>query len=120
MVLDHSFAVETYTAWVLLTVRTHLRNMNVGVWGGRWDSDSPTFTVSKSYVEALVTRRPASQKRGLEGDLLHQCQQMVTDFKRPSHIYSHQQGTFLDKVLDDVDSAAKRTTEMQPSPMPWR
>ena len=56
MVSDQSFTVETYIAWVLLTVCTRLRGKNAGVWGRCWDSDSTTFTDSKSYIEVLVAR----------------------------------------------------------------
>ena len=43
---------------------------------------------------------------------------MSAKFPTPRHLYSHQEGTFLDEVLDDADSTAKVQALQQSHPMP--
>ena len=50
--------------------------------------------------------------------LLADCIEHATHFPPPQHLYSHQEGTFLDLVLDDVDREAKAQALRPPHPMP--
>ena len=49
--------------------------------------------------------------------LLADCIKLAGQFPPPQHLYSHQQGTFLDSVLDDVDREAKAQALCQPHPV---
>ena len=50
--------------------------------------------------------------------LLADCVRLAGQFPPPQNLYSHQQGTFLDLVLDDVDWEAKAQALRQPHPVP--
>ena len=76
------------------------------------------FTDCKSFIMALHSRRPNELGTGLVDLLLADCIDPPTPFPPPQHLYSHQEGTGLDVVLDDVDNAAKAQALRQPYPMP--
>ena len=65
------------------------------------------FTNFKSFIMALRSRRPGDLGTGLVDLLLADCVCQVEFFPPPQHLYSNQEGTFLDAVLDAVDSTAK-------------
>ena len=92
----------------------------VGLWGRRSGQDTdaaPTFTYSKSYITVLVFDSPSSTKKGLVDNLLRAFQHLVLQFQNPTHIYSHRSVTFLDNILDSVDSVAKDTALLQCRPL---
>ena len=106
--LDHSYAVEMYTSWVLCRVKnTLLASAHVACATARSLRDSGNFTNSKSFIMALHSRRPSALGPGLVDLLLADCIDWATPFPPPQHAYSHQEATFLDLVLDEVDGAAK-------------
>ena len=76
------------------------------------------FIDSRSYIQALCSRRPEELGTGLVDLLLADCIRLAGQFPPPQHLYSHQQGTFLDSVLDDVDREAKAQALRQPHPVP--
>ena len=77
-----------------------------------------SFTDSKSFIQALCSRRLEELGAGLVDLLLADCVRLAGQFPPPQHLYSHQQGTFLDLVLDDVDREAKAQALRQPHPVP--
>ena len=42
-------------------------------------------------------------------NVVNECRQLVADFATPKHLVSHNQGAFLDRVLEKVDIYAKDT-----------
>ena len=66
----------------------------------------------------LGSRRPAELGEGLVDLLLSNCIELAGRFPPPQHLYSHQQGNFLDSVLDDADKAAKAEALRQSHPVP--
>ena len=69
--------------------------------------DGGNFTDSKSFIVALRSRRPKELGTGLVDFLPADCIEHATHFPPHQHFYSHQEGTFLDLVLDNVDREAK-------------
>ena len=117
--LDHSYAVEVYTAWVLCQGNhTLLASGSVACATARSLREGGIFTDSKSFIQALCSRRPEELGTGLVDLLLADCVRLAGHFPPPQHLYSHQQGTFLDLVLDDVDREAKAQVLRQPHPVP--
>ena len=109
--LDHSYAAEVYTSWILCRVkRAMLASTHVACATTHSLRESSDFTDSKSFILALRSRRPEV----LVDLLLADYNEHATHFPAPQHLYSHHEGTFLDLVLDDVDREAMR----QPHPMP--
>ena len=76
------------------------------------------LTDSRSYIQALGSRRPAELGEGPVHLLLSDCIQLASQFPPPQHLYSYQQGYFLDSVLNDVNKAAKAQALRQPHPVP--
>ena len=117
--LDHSYTVEVYTSWVHCRARhTLLASGTAACATARSLREGGSFPDSWSYIQALGSRRPAELGEGLVGLLLSDCIKLASQFPPPQHLYSHQQGTFLDSVLDDVDEAAKAQALRQPRPVP--
>ena len=117
--LDHSYAVEVYTSWVLCRVKhTLLASGTVAYATARSLREGGSFTDSRSYIQALNSCRPEELGEGLIDLLLADCIRLAGQFRSPQHLYSHQQGTFLDSVLDDVDREAKAQALRQPHPVP--
>ena len=77
-----------------------------------------SFKDSKSFLQALCSRRSEELGTGLVDLLLADCVRLASQFPPPQHLYSHQQGSFLDLVLDDVDREAKAQALRQPHPVP--
>ena len=105
--LHHSYGVEVYTLLVLCRVRhTLLASRAIACATARslWEGGSVTH--SWSYIQAPSSRRPAERGEGLVDHLASDCIKLASQFPPPQHLYFHQQGTFLDSVLDDVDEAA--------------
>ena len=75
------------------------------------------FTDCKFFILPLRSRHPEELGTGLADLLLADCIEHATHFRPPQHLYSHQEGTFLDLVLDDVDREAKAHALRQPHPM---
>ena len=99
--LDHSYAV--YTSWVLCHVKHALLASGTAACAtARSLREGESFTDSRSYIQALSSRRPEELGEGLVNLLLSNCIRLAGQFPPPQYLYSHQQGTFLDSVLDDV------------------
>ena len=77
------------------------------------------FTDCKSFIMALQSRWPDDLGKGLVDLLLSHCVCDAKLFPPPQHLYSHQEGTFLDAVLDTVDSTAKLKLYNSPTPCWW-
>ena len=106
--LDHSYAVEVYTSWVLCRVKSTLLTLaHVACATAGSLGEGGNFTDTKSFIMALHNRRSSELGTGLVDLLLADCIDQATPLPPPQHLYSHQEGTFLDLVLDDVDNAAK-------------
>ena len=117
--LDHSYAVEVYTSWVLCRARHALLASGATVCATtRSLREGGSFTDSRSYIQALSSRRHTELGEGPVDLLLSDYIQLASQFPPPQHLYSHQQGTFLDSVLGDVDGAAKAQALRQPHPVP--
>ena len=117
--LDYSSAVEVYTSWVLYSVKSMILALaSVSCAIARSLKEGGNFTDSKSFIMALHSRRPDDLGTGLVDLLLADCVCQAELFARPRHLYSHQDGTFPDAVLDAVDSTAKIQALQQPYPMP--
>ena len=115
--LDHSYAVEVYNSWVLCRVKsTLLASAHVACATARSLREGGNFT-TKSFIMALHSRRPSELGTGLIDLLLADCIDRATLFPPPQHLYSHQEGTFQDLVLDKVDGAATAQALRQPYPM---
>ena len=98
--LDHSYAVEVYTSWVLCRVKSTLRaSAHVACATAR--------SLRKGGIMALHSRRPSELGTGLVDLLLADCIDRAAPFPPPQHLYSHQEGTFVDLVLDEVDGAER-------------
>ena len=117
--LDHSNAVEVYTSWVQCPVKnTLLTSAHVACATARSLREGGNFTDSKSFITVLHGRCSNEIRTGLVDLLLADCIDRTTPFPPPQHLYSHQEGTFLDLVLDDIDIAAKAQALRRPYPMP--
>ena len=117
--LDHSYAMEVYTSWVLCQVKhTLLASGSVACATARSLREGGSFIDSKSYIQTLCSRRPEELGTGLVDLLLADCVRLAGQFPPPQHLYSHQHGTFLDLVLDDVDREAKAQALRQPHTVP--
>ena len=117
--LDHSYGVEVYTSWILCRVkRAMLASTHVACATAQCLREGGSFMHSKSFILALRSRRPEELGTGLVDLLLANCIEHATHFPPPQHLYSHQEGIFLDLVLDDVDREAKAQALQQPHPMP--
>ena len=111
--------MEVYTSWVLCRVRHTLRASGTTACATAHSlREGGSFTDSRPYIQALSSRRPAELGEGLGDLLLSDCIRLASRFPLPQHLYRHQQGTFLDSVLHDVDEAAKAQALRQPHPVP--
>ena len=105
--LDHSYALEVYTSWELYpATSTLLASAHVACATAYSLREGGSFTDSKSFIMAHHNRRPGELGTGLVDLLLADCIHWAKSFPPPQHLYSHHEGTFLDLVLDEVDSAA--------------
>ena len=96
------------TAWVLGRVKSALLTSAHAACGtARNLRRGGNFTDSKPFILELRSRRPSEFGTGLVDLLLADCIDQATPFPPPQHLYSHQEGTFLGRVLDDVHNAAK-------------
>ena len=117
--LDHSYVVEVYASWILCRVKhVMLASTHVACTTPHSLREGGNFTDSKSFILALRSRHPQELGTGLVDLLLAYCIKHATHFRVPQHLYSHQEGTFLHLVLDDVDREAKAQALRQPHPMP--
>ena len=117
--LDHSYAAEVYTSWVFCCARHTLLALGTAACAtARSLREVGSFADSRSYIQALSTRRPDELDEGLVDLVLSDCIKLARHFPPPEqHLSSHQQGTFLDSVVDDVDKAAKAQALRQPRPV---
>ena len=93
----NSYQAEVYVAWVVLQSRVP----SASVWrGATW-----TFSDSQSYISALESK--SASNCPFISALLQPRRSMSSQWEVPHHLYSHLQGTFLDEVLEQVDSYAK-------------
>ena len=51
--------------------------------------------------------------------LLERCRRLSSQWEVPRHLYSHLQGTFMDAVLERVDSCAKDLARRQQPTLGW-
>ena len=117
--LDHSYAVEVYTSWMLCRVkRVMLASTHVACATAHSLRGVGNFTDSKSFIFVLRSRCPEELGTGLVDLLLANCIEHATHFPPAQHLYSHQEGTILDLVLDAMDREAKAQALRQPHPMP--
>ena len=117
--LDHSYAMEVYISWVLCQIKhALLASSSVGYATAHSLREGGNFIDSRSYVQALCRRRPEEWGTTLVDLLPADCIRLAGQFPPPQHLYSHQQGTFLDVVLDAVDREAKAQTLRQSHPVP--
>ena len=115
--LDHSYAVEVYTLWVLYRVKSMVLDLACVSRATACSlRDGGNFT--KSFIVALHSRRPKDLGTGLVDLSLADCVRQAERFPPPQQLYSHQEGTFLDTMLDAVDGVAKTQALQQPLPMP--
>ena len=115
--LDHSYAVEVYTSWVLYRLKHQLlTSKQVAYATAQCLRAGGTFTDSQSFIQALQS--PNELGTGLVDLLLADCMSYSGSFPPPNHLYSHLEGTFLDAVLDEVDEVAKTQALWQPRPVP--
>ena len=106
--LDHSYEVEVYTSWVLCRVNSALLTSAHAACATACNlREGGNFTDSKSFIMALRSRCPSELGIGLVDLWLADCIDQATPFPPTQHLYSHQEGHFLDRISDDVDNAAK-------------
>ena len=116
--LDHSFAVEVYTPCVLCQVKhTLLASGSEPCATAHSPGEGGGFVDSKSFIQALCSRCLEELGTGLVDLLLADRVKLAGQLPPPQHLYSHQQGTFLDLVLEDVDHEAKAQALQQPHPI---
>ena len=116
---DHSSAVEVFTSWFLFRVKSAIGGSpRVSCAFVRSLREGRNFKHSKSFIMALHYHHPNDLGTGLVDLLLLECVRMSERFPPPPHLYSHQEGTFLDVVPNDVDREAKAQALRQPHPMP--
>ena len=117
--VDHSYAVEVYTSRVLCRVRHTLLALGVAACATtRGLREGGSFTGSRSYIQALSSRRPTELGEGLVDLLPSDCIKQACKLPPPQHLCSQQQGSLLESALDDVDEAAKAHTLRQPRRVP--
>ena len=85
------------TSWVPCRIKsTLLASAHVACATARSLRKGGNLTDSKSFIMALHSRRPSELSTGLVDLLLADCIDEATPFPPPQHLYSHQEGTFLD------------------------
>ena len=82
-----------------------------------WYRKAMMFHDCNSYITAVES--DSDPTNPLVRALLHACRGLLLRLTPPRHIRSHQTGTFLDRVLDLVDTAAKRAATMQRPAFGW-
>ena len=104
------FCSNSYqVAWVVLQSRIP----NASAWrGATW-----TFSDSQSYISAPESRNDGNCP--FISALLQRCRSLSSQWEVPRHLYSHLQGTFLDEVLERVDSCAKDVALRQQPASGW-
>ena len=91
-----SYQAEAYLAWVVLQSRVP----SASAWrGATW-----TFSDSQSYISVLESRNDGNCP--FISALLQPCRSVSSHWEIPHRLYSHRQGTFVDEVLERVDSYA--------------
>ena len=111
----HSYAVEVYILGVLFHVKSIVfdtTRVSCASADNLWEGGD--FINSKWCIMALQSCRPDDLGRGLAHLLLAEYFRMARCFPPPEHLYPHQEGTFLDTLLDAVDSVAKTQALHQP------
>ena len=106
------FAVEVYVAWILLHIRYKQACQD-----GHWHTQSQTYRDSQSYISALESQ--SEQTTAILRDLIADCRKLASQFRLPTHLFSHKKGMYLDEVLDAVDSCAKDTALIQEAQIGW-
>ena len=74
-----------------------------------------TYTNSQSYISLLESQ--SEQTTAILRDLIVDCRKLASQFRPPTHLFSHKKGTYLDEVLDAVDSCANDTALIQEASM---
>ena len=94
--LDHSYAVEVYTWWVLYRVKSMiLDSPRVSCATACTLRDGGNFTDSRSFIMALSSCGPKELGTGLVDLLLADCVRQADRFPSPQHLYSHQEGNWI-------------------------
>ena len=75
------------------------------------------FHDCNSYITAVESDNEPSNP--LVRAIIHACRDLLQRMSPPQHLRSHQTGTFLDAVLDQVDSAAKKVAQRQQPAVGW-
>ena len=117
--LDHSYAVEVYTSWVMCRVRSMLLAFpHIACVTTRSLREGGDFIASRPFIIAVHRPPPSELGMWLVDLLLAECIDHAAPFGPPHHLYSRQEGTFPDLVLDEVDGAATAQALQQPYPIP--
>ena len=106
---NNSYQAELYVAWAVLRARRPTVAL--------YKHNTWTFSDSKSYITALESRNDGSCP--FVAALLAVCRDLSAQWEVPRHLYSHLHGTFLDTVLESVDTVAKDTALSQTPRMGW-
>ena len=111
--MDHAYMVELYVAWALLMtiVRSNVSAPHT------WYRKAMMFHDCNSYIRAVESDNEPTNP--LVRALLQACRDLLQRLTPPRHLGSHQTGTFLDTVLDQVDIAAKKVAKRQQPAVGW-
>lgn len=114
--LDSSYQAELFTAWQVLCALTAPSSTLLLP---PYRQGLRHFADSKSILTAL-TAMPTDDS-SLSSYLLQQCRDLLHTLGdyQPSHLYSHRDETFLDRLLALADTSANETRRAHPPVAAW-